>query len=108
MKINLLILVTLLVFSSLAFARDGGIRTMRRQADSQFRIAEKAYRKAVKDYGEGIEGMPATEKKSACRKMSSALHDNRIQLDMEDMTNQMKYRRQLQKLNDYNSALMCN
>lgn len=108
MKVFVISLLAILIFPTIAFAADDGIRTMRRQADSQFRIAEKAYRKAIKDYGGKLDGMPAQEKSTACRKMSSALHDNRTQYGMEDMFNQAKYRKQVQKLETYNSALGCN
>lgn len=108
MKILALSLLAILIFPTTSFAIDDGLRTLRRQADSQFRIAEKAYRKAIREYGELLDGMPSQEKSSACRKMSSALHDNRTQYGMEDMLNQTKYRKQVQKLETYNSALGCN
>jgi len=101
----LALLATLMAFD--AFAQDGMLG-MRRQADSQFRIAEKAYRKAIKDYGDSLDGLPLEEKTSACKKMSSALHDNKTQYNMEDVFGQMKYKKQIKKLETYNSALGCN
>lgn len=90
-----------------ALALDAGNYTLRRQADSEFRIAQKAYKKAIKDYGETLNGMPDNEKASACRKMSSALHDNRTQYNMEDVLTQMKYKKQVNLLRQYSSTLGC-
>lgn len=90
-----------------AHALDDSAFNLRRQADSQFDIAQKAYRKAVREYGESLNGMPDDFKASACRKMSSALHDNRTQYDMEDLYNQMKYKKQVNLLVQYSTALGC-
>lgn len=106
---------TFLIFSALiclsflatnAFAMDLTYG-MRRQADSQFRIAEKAYRKAIREYGDSMEGLPEKERLKACRKMSSALHDNRTQFNMEDTFGQMKYKEQVEKLEGYSTAFGC-
>ncbi len=108
MKVFILTLLAILLLPTSAGAMDDGTRSLRRQADSQFRIAEKAYRKAVRDYGENLEGMPDKEKSSACRKMSSALHDNRVRYQMEDMLDQAKYRKKVNKLEGYSTGLGCN
>jgi len=76
-------------------------------ADSEFRIAEKAYRRAIKQYGEDMAGMPAEERTSICKKMGYALHDNKIRVSMEDVFAQAKYKRQVQKLERYSSAVGC-
>ncbi len=79
----------------------------RRMADSEFDIAEKAYRRAIKNYGENLQGLPAEEKMSACKKMGWALHDNNIQYEMADPFTQIKYKRQMGKLRKYNEAFGC-
>lgn len=90
-----------------ALALEDGTYNLRRQADSEFRIAQKAYRSAKAAYGEYMDGMPADERESACRKIGWALHDNRIQYTMEDMISQMQYKRQVQALEGYASELGC-
>lgn len=103
------IILTLLIatcFASTATAVSFSNK-MRRQADSQFRIAEKAYRKAIKDYGSNLVGFPDDEKQSACRKMSSAMHDNRVRIGQEDPLNQQKYTRQYTTLREYAKLLGC-
>ena len=97
----------LILFTASGALALGDMYSLRAQADSQFRIAEKAYRKAIREYGDTLEGFPDEEKASACRKMSSALHDNRTQYEMEDVLTQMKYKRQVQKLEKYAAALGC-
>lgn len=98
------LLIVSLASSAAAFSLNNSFRL---QADSQYRIAEKAYRKAVKDYGKNLQGYPSEEKADACRKMSSALHDNRTQINLEDVLNQQKYRRQYNKLLKYSKLLGC-
>ncbi len=105
LKFTLTLLIALM-FTAPAFARDN-LNDSRRQANSQFRIAEKAYRKAIKDYGENLDGYPDKEKASACKKMSSALYDNRWQYDWENSFNQSKIKTQIQKLETYSSELGC-
>lgn len=107
MTIFLTLALVITFIASSAMAADSIDRRMRRQADSQYRIAQKAYRAAVKKYGESMTGLPAKEKESACKKMSSALHDNRTQYTGETMMEQMKYKKQIQKLESYNSAFGC-
>lgn len=105
--------VSLTLFACVLFFTVGSVhasdymRGFRRQADSNYRIAIKAYRKAIDDYGESLQGFPAKEKESACKKFSSALHDNRTQINFEDTFGERKYRRQVKELEEYNSKLGC-
>jgi len=99
------LLICLIGMASSAFAFDS--TRLRQEADSQFRIAEKAYNKAVKDYGENFEGMPEEERTSACTKMRRALYDNRTQYNLEDLFAQMKFKKQIKQLEDYSNALGC-
>lgn len=80
-------------------------RNMRLQADSEYRIAVKAYNRAVQDYGEALTGIPSDERESICKKFSSALYDNRWQADNEDIFNAAKYRRQAGTLEQYNKEI---
>jgi len=82
-------------------------KSMRRQADSDFRIAEKAYRKAVKDYGKAFNGLPDSEKTSACKKINSALYTNRHNMVAEDTFRQQQLKQQIGKLEQYGSELEC-
>jgi len=104
--IALLLFAALLValVAAMALADTTPTRDM---ADSEYRIAEKAYRSAVEKYGRGISGMPADEKASSCQKVRWALYDNRIQYTKEDVITQMRFKRQIQKLQEFNQALGC-
>ena len=99
--------MAVLLCAPLALAREGGTHALRRQADSEFRIAQKAYKSAKATYGDSLENMPGEERELACRKIGGALHDNRTQYAREDMVNQMTYKRQVQKLEGYASELGC-
>lgn len=79
----------------------------RDQADSNYRMARKAYRIAVRDYGESLEGLPEADREAACRQISSALYDNKWQYNMEDVFGQMKYKKQIQKLEKYQRIFKC-
>lgn len=101
-----LLAICLILFATTAFAVDGTYR-LRDLADSEFRIAEKTYRTAVKHYGESLKGMSAEEKASMCKKLGYALHDNKVRYSMEDIFAQAKYKRQVQKLEQYSNAVGC-
>jgi hypothetical protein len=90
-----------------ALAMEDGTYMLRRQADSEYRIAQKAYRSAIEQYGDTLDGLPADERQSACRKIGWALHDNRIRYSTEDMISQMQYKRQVETLEKYSRALGC-
>lgn len=102
----LLIVLTLILFATNALAQAETYR-MREMADSEYRIATKAYNAAVKKYGESLEGMPANEKASVCKKIGYALHDNKVRYRMEDIFAQAKYRKQVQRLESYSNAAGC-
>lgn len=101
-----LLVFTLILTISTAHAKNLN-PSFRRLADSQYRIAKKTYNKAVNDYGESMAGMPDKERESACKKLRSALHDNKTQISREDPLNQSKYRRQTKELEGYNAAMGC-
>ncbi|MDC0335420.1 hypothetical protein OAN24_00780 [Pseudodesulfovibrio sp.] len=103
--IILTIIITIIISTAIAATAD--VYRMREQANSEFRIAEKAYRKAIKDYGESLEGMHAKEKASACKKIGSALYDNKWQANNEDVFAKPQYTKQVTKLEDYAKALGC-
>jgi len=98
-KINALLIITIVIclFASSAFSgsRSSGSRL---QANSDFRIAEKAYRKAKRDYGQSFDGLPANEKAAACKKIRSALYTNRHAIIDEDIFNQAVLKKQIHKL----------
>ncbi|WP_285906851.1 hypothetical protein [Pseudodesulfovibrio pelocollis] len=100
-------LVALMPIAPTALALGDGTYMLRRQADSEFRIAQKAYRSAREKYGDSLDAMPADERESACRKVGWALHDNRIRYSTEDMISQMQYKRQVEALETYASGLGC-
>ncbi|QJB57979.1 hypothetical protein [Pseudodesulfovibrio sp. zrk46] len=93
-------------FAANAFAQSDILR-MRRMADSEFRIAEKAFKEAETEYGPALTGIPAEEKMVLCKRIRTALYDNRVQYNFEDLIAQMKYKRQIQKLESYQSAANC-
>ncbi|MEF2230323.1 MAG: hypothetical protein V3571_05290 [Pseudodesulfovibrio sp.] len=90
--------------SAMALADTTPTRDM---ADSEYRIAEKAYRSAVEKYGRNISGMPADEKATSCQKVRWALYDNRIQYTKEDLITQMRFKRQIQKLEEFKKLMGC-
>jgi len=98
------ILVCLITVPAFAQSYRSGARN---QADSDFRIAEKAYRKAVKTYGESLEGLPEKEKMTACKKINSALYTNRHNMVSEDIFRQNRLKQQIGKLKRYGSELGC-
>ncbi|MBI9079127.1 MAG: hypothetical protein JEY79_05235 [Pseudodesulfovibrio sp.] len=79
----------------------------RNQADSDYRIAEKTYRKAVENYGESLEGLPDQERMTACKRINSALYTNRHNMVAEDMFRQNKLKKQIRKLRQYSTELGC-
>jgi hypothetical protein len=89
------------------FAGQDGSPSLRYRADSEFRIAEKAYRKAKDNYGDNLEGMPDKERRDACQKLEWALYDNKSRYSKEDVLTQRKYKRQVDKLETYSSELGC-
>jgi hypothetical protein len=99
--------MAVLLCAPVAQALEDGTYNLRRQADSEFRIAQKAYRNAKAAYGDSLESMPADERESACRKIGWALHDNRTRYTAEDMISQMQYKRQVQALEGYASEFGC-
>ncbi|QGY40974.1 hypothetical protein GM415_12835 [Pseudodesulfovibrio cashew] len=102
-----LLMFCLFALTSPASAMDIA-RGLRGQADSSYRIAKKAYRKAVKDYGESLQGMPETERASACKKMGYGIYDNRTQIPLESSYfYETQYRRQLKELEGYAKTLGC-
>lgn len=107
-KISLLLATffTLSLLIAPAFA-DNYTREARNQADSEFRIAEKAYRKIVKNYGESFVGLPDEEKVSACKKINSALYNNRHNMIAEDMFRQRYLQKQINKLEKFSKDLDC-
>jgi hypothetical protein len=92
---------------ALVRGQDDSIASLRYRADSEFRVAEKAYKKATASYGESLDGLPKEEREDACRKVGWALHDNKGQYDKEDVLNQMKYKGQVEKLETYSRDLGC-
>ena len=92
----LLLALSICLFTTSAFA-DSFSRGAREQADSDFRVAEKSYRKAVKDYGQSLSGLPDEEKASTCKKINSALYTNRHNMIAEDMFRQKKLKDQIGK-----------
>jgi cbb3-type cytochrome oxidase subunit 3 len=79
----------------------------RNQADSDYRIAEKTYRKIVKNYGDSLEGLPEQERVTACKRINSALYTNRHNMVAEDMFRQNKLKKQIRKLRQYSTELGC-
>lgn len=104
---NTLFFVTLLLVILIPATVIADSYATRRLADSEFDIAQKAYRSAVSKFGENLDGLPAAEKKSACKKIEWALYDNKIQYETADPFTIMRYKRQLNKLNKYNAAFGC-
>jgi hypothetical protein len=100
-------LLVTFVMPCLASAGQDGSPSLRYRADSEFRIAEKAYRKAKDNYGDNLEAMPANERSDACQKMEWALYDNRSRYSQEDVYTQRKYKRQVKKLEAYSLELGC-
>ena len=109
MKKNISILglsaLCFILFASFAFA--SSTLRFRRMADSEYRIAQKAYRQAVSEYGDNLTDIPATEKMEACSKIRRALYDNKRQYNLEDAFTQPRYKRQIKKLQEYSSELGC-
>lgn len=103
-RVFLTALVLTCLLPSLAPAETSRLRDM---ADSEFRIAQKAYRDAVKQYGDDVRGMPADEKETACRKIAQALYDNKVQVTMEDPFGEVEVRRQINKLTGYAKTIGC-
>lgn len=79
----------------------------RRLADSEYDIAQKAYRSAIKKYGENLQGLPAAEKESACKKIGWGLFDNRLEYQRADPFTMIRYKRQVEDLTKYNEAFGC-
>ncbi len=101
-----LMILSICLFTTSAFA--GNFRHgARDQADSDFRIAEKSYRKAIKNYGQSLSGLPDKEKASACKKINSALYTNRHNMIAEDMFRQNKVKGQINKLERYGNEMGC-
>jgi len=100
----LAVLALTCLLPTLAPAETSRLRDM---ADSEFRIAQKAYRDAVRQYGEDLQGIPADEKSAACRKISQALYDNKVQVTMEDAFGEMAVRKQINMLTNYAEKLGC-
>jgi len=103
-RIFLAVLMLTSLIPSLAPAETSRLRDM---ADSEFRIAQKAYRDAVSKYGDDVQGLPADEKSAACRKISQALYDNKVQVTMEDAIGEMVVRKQINQLTGYANKLGC-
>lgn len=103
-RVFLAVLALVCFLPSLAAAETSRLRDL---ADSEFRIAQKAYRDAVKQYGDDVRGMPAGEKGAACRKIAQALYDNKVQVTMEDAFGEMEVRKQINKLTDYAKTIGC-
>ena len=103
---TIIFIAAALVALSAALAPADTMNT-RDMADSEFRIAEKAYRSAIEKYGRNITGMPDDEKATNCKKVHWALYDNRIQYTKEDVLTQMRFKRQIQKLMEFQQALGC-
>jgi len=80
---------------------------LREMADSEFRIAEKAYRSARDKYGDSLDAMPANEREEACRKIAWALNDNVSRYQAEDVVSQMHFGGQVEKLKTFASGLGC-
>ncbi|MFH1913734.1 MAG: hypothetical protein ABIK45_05625 [Pseudomonadota bacterium] len=80
---------------------------LREMADSEFRIAEKAYRSAKEQYGDSLDAMPAGEREEACHKIAWALNDNISLYEAEDVVTQMHYGQQVEKLKTFASGLGC-
>ena len=107
MKYAAIILATAALLALSAAMAPADPMNTRAMANSEFRIAEKAYRSAIEKYGRNITGMPEDEKASNCKKVHWALYDNRIQYTKEDVLTQMKVKRQIQKLTEFQQALGC-
>lgn len=104
-------IIFLLIFCQLLFASAALAKSiehgMRRQADANYRIAKRDFRKAVNTYGDNLAGITEADLHSTCRSISSALHDNRTQIPREDTLNQMKYKRQVKELEEMQSKIQC-
>ncbi|WP_419788133.1 hypothetical protein [Pseudodesulfovibrio sp.] len=80
---------------------------LQEMANSEFRIAQKAYRDLVKKYGADVKGMTAEEKEKACKKIKQAQYDNNVQENMESTFAAKNTQKQLSELNAYSKTLMC-
>lgn len=101
-----LTILLLLAFTLPAVARDYQ-RGLERQADSYFRMSEKAYRKAVKEYGDDLSTIPLKEKEEACTKIRRALLYNKNNLVSADIFRQNVVKKQIKKLRQYQLDMGC-
>ncbi|MUM77032.1 hypothetical protein GKC30_05240 [Pseudodesulfovibrio sp. F-1] len=100
--------LAVLLMAATAPAQDiDDIYRLREMADSEFRIAEKAYRSAKEKYGDSFDAMPANEREEACHKIAWALNDNVSRYETEDVINQRRYAEQVDKLKVYATGLGC-
>lgn len=80
---------------------------LRDLADSEYRIAQKAYRDVVRRYGEHLEGLPDDTRAEACRKVGWALTDNRSEVAMEDPIGERVVQKQINDLTAWGRAMGC-
>lgn len=111
MKLNTSIktgLITLLVMTMALPAFAGTFRRgARDEADSNYRVAKKAYESAIKDYGTSLTELPDDEKSSICKRIGRALYTNRHNLISEDFFRQKVVKRQIADLEQYESEVGC-
>ncbi|WP_097010368.1 hypothetical protein [Pseudodesulfovibrio profundus] len=93
--------------ASSALASDNIGRSLRYQAESNYRIAKKAYISTMDSYGDNLESMPQQEKDSVCTKIRRGLHDNRTQIIREDIWNQKRFEKYSDELESYSGTIGC-
>jgi len=93
--------------TSSALASDNIGRSLRYQAESNYRIAKKAYISTMDTYGDNLEGIPQEEKDSVCTKIRRGLHDNRTQIIREDIWNQKRFKKYTDELESYSDTIGC-
>lgn len=101
------LLITISLGASLALASDNIGRSLRYQAESNYRIAKKAYTSTMKTYGGKLESMPQKEKDTVCTKIRRALHDNSTQIIREDIWHQKQFKEYTKELESYSDTIGC-
>jgi len=101
--LSIFCLLTLFVSSALALRP----HFQDRMADRDYKIARRAYRAFVKDYGMEPEKWPSAEKERACREIGRALHTNRHEVTFADILRQRDLKKQIRDLEGFAKELSC-
>lgn len=100
-------IVTISLIAFPALATDDMDRSLRYQAESNYRIAKKAYDNIMDKYGSALQDMPENEKESVCTKIRYGLHDNRSQIVRANIWDKKRFKQYVKDLESYSETIGC-